>query len=97
MAESIGVRELRQYASQWLERVQAGESFTVTDRGNPIARLVPLTESASDWRREWVEAGRMVAGDRSEAFSWANLQAFAMPEGVSSSAELLDDLRSDRV
>ncbi len=53
---------------RWLERVQAGESFTVTDRGNPIARLVPLTESASDWRREWVEAGRMVAGDRSEAF-----------------------------
>ncbi len=39
----------------------------------------------------------MVAGDRSAAFSWANLQAFAMPEGVSSSAELLDDLRSDRV
>lgn len=39
---SIGVRELRQHASRWLERVKAGESITVTDRGRPVARLVPV-------------------------------------------------------
>jgi len=37
----IGVRELRQNASQYLRRVAAGESFTVTDRGTPVAQLVP--------------------------------------------------------
>ena len=39
--ERIGVRELRQHASRWLRRVAAGESFEVTDRGRPVARLVP--------------------------------------------------------
>ena len=40
--ERIGVRELRQHASGWLRRVEAGESFEVTDRGRPVARLVPV-------------------------------------------------------
>ena len=39
--ERIGVRELRQHASRWLRRVQAGESFEITDRGRPVARIVP--------------------------------------------------------
>ena len=38
----VGVRELRQQASRWLERVAAGESFEVTDRGRPVALLVPI-------------------------------------------------------
>ncbi|MEU6642274.1 type II toxin-antitoxin system prevent-host-death family antitoxin [Saccharomonospora sp. NPDC046836] len=37
----IGVRELRQHASVYLRRVAAGESFTVTDRGTPVAELRP--------------------------------------------------------
>ena len=41
---TIGVRELRQHASRWLARVRAGESITVTDRGTPVARLVPVSE-----------------------------------------------------
>ena len=38
----IGIRELRQNASGWLRRVAAGESFQVTDRGRPVALLVPV-------------------------------------------------------
>jgi prevent-host-death family protein len=40
--DRIGVRELRQHASRWLRRVSAGESFEVTDRGRPVALLVPV-------------------------------------------------------
>jgi prevent-host-death family protein len=40
--ETIGIRELRRYASRWLARVNAGETFLVTDRGRPIARLSPV-------------------------------------------------------
>lgn len=40
---TIGVRELRQQASQHLRAVEAGESVTVTDRGVPVARLVPVS------------------------------------------------------
>jgi prevent-host-death family protein len=48
--EQIGVRELRRDASRWLARVRAGESFVITDRGDPIARLGP-----------WVERGGYLA------------------------------------
>ena len=40
--DRIGVRELRQHASRYLERVAHGESLEVTDRGRPVARLVPV-------------------------------------------------------
>lgn len=33
---------MRQHASRWLRRVARGESFEVTDRGRPIALLVPM-------------------------------------------------------
>jgi prevent-host-death family protein len=39
--DRIGVRELRQHASRYLERVARGESLEVTDRGRPVARFVP--------------------------------------------------------
>ena len=39
--ERIGIRELRQHASRWVRRAAAGESFEVTDRGRPVARLIP--------------------------------------------------------
>ncbi|GAC1632462.1 MAG: type II toxin-antitoxin system Phd/YefM family antitoxin [Chloroflexota bacterium] len=42
--ERIGIRELRQHASVWLKRVQRGDSFEVTDRGRPVALLVPVAE-----------------------------------------------------
>lgn len=41
--ETIGVRELRQHASRYLDLVARGESVEVTDRGRPVARLVPIT------------------------------------------------------
>lgn len=40
--ERIGIRELRQHASRWVQRAAAGETFEVTDRGRPVALLQPL-------------------------------------------------------
>lgn len=36
------MRELRQNASRYLARVANGEAIEVTDRGRPVARLVPV-------------------------------------------------------
>ena len=33
---------MRQHASDYLRRVEAGETFEVTNRGRPIARLSPI-------------------------------------------------------
>lgn len=42
---SIGVRELRQKASEVLRRVEAGETVEVTDRGRPVALLTPVPKA----------------------------------------------------
>lgn len=36
------MRELRQNASRYLARVASGETLEVTDRGRPVAMLVPV-------------------------------------------------------
>jgi len=38
----VGVRELRQNLSVYLDRVKQGERLEVTEHGRPVALLVPL-------------------------------------------------------
>jgi prevent-host-death family protein len=38
----VGIRELKEHASALIRRVAAGETITITDRGRPVARIVPL-------------------------------------------------------
>lgn len=42
----VGVRELRQTASELLRRVARGEVFEITDRGRPVAILSPVPEGS---------------------------------------------------
>lgn len=44
---SIGVRELRQRASELLRRVERGETLEITDRGRPVALLSPLPSGSA--------------------------------------------------
>lgn len=41
MAE-VGIRELRDHLSRYLDRVREGEEVVVTDRGRAIARMLPI-------------------------------------------------------
>ena len=41
---SVGIRELRQRASELLRRVEDGETIEITDRGRPVAVLGPLPD-----------------------------------------------------
>ena len=38
----VGVRELRQRASELLRLVEKGETVEITDRGRPVALLTPM-------------------------------------------------------
>lgn len=38
----VGVRELRDNLSRYLDRVREGEELVVTDRGHAIARVLPI-------------------------------------------------------
>lgn len=63
--DRIGVRELRQNLSVYLRRVKAGEALEVTERGRPVALLVPLAGSVIE---RLVASGRATpaAGDLAE-------------------------------
>jgi prevent-host-death family protein len=39
--KEAGIREARQNLSALLEEVRKGHEITITDRGRPVARLVP--------------------------------------------------------
>jgi prevent-host-death family protein len=38
----IGIREAKAHLSQYLQRVQSGEEFVITDHGKPVARITPI-------------------------------------------------------
>lgn len=50
--DTVGLRELRQNASDLLRRVEQGEELLVTVSGRPAARITPV--STERWRR-WEE------------------------------------------
>ena len=52
----MGIRELKNSLSRYIERVRAGGEVIITDRGRPVARLLAL-DAASDRLAELVEAG----------------------------------------
>jgi len=41
--KTAAVSELKARLSEYLSRVKAGEEVLITDRGNPVARLVPIS------------------------------------------------------
>lgn len=84
------MRELRQQASRWLRRVAAGESFEVTDRGRPVALLVPAPE------QQGLEA---LLGSGRARLGQGRLSELGPPRpprpGAPTPSEVLEQLRSD--
>lgn len=56
VAVTVGVRELKNQLSSYLDRVKAGEEVTVTEHGRPIARLTAIAPDV-DRRAALIEAG----------------------------------------
>ncbi len=53
---AVGAYEAKSHFSELLEKVEAGEEFTITKHGTPIARLVPIKKKYSrDERRAAIE------------------------------------------
>jgi prevent-host-death family protein len=63
--EVVGVRELRQHASRYLARVEAGEELGVTNNGRLVARLVPV-QAAARSREALIDAGALLPARRPE-------------------------------
>ncbi|OLC50160.1 MAG: hypothetical protein AUH67_02535 [Chloroflexi bacterium 13_1_40CM_4_69_19] len=63
---AVGIRDLKSGLSAYLRRVRRGEALLVTDRGEPIARIVPaglapgLTALLRDGKLTWPAARPIV-------------------------------------
>jgi prevent-host-death family protein len=55
----IGVRELRQNASRYLEMVEAGDTLQVTRNGRVVAQLVPTDRADDDPLAELIATGAL--------------------------------------
>lgn len=85
----VGVRELRQRASELLRLVERGETIEITDRGRPVAMLAPLPEGTPLERLR-------VAGDIEPAVSdFADLEPPLPQRGAEPPTVVLDRLRRD--
>lgn len=69
---TVGIRELRNRLSHYLDKVRAGDRIAVTDRGTVVAYVVPATASA-----ELEGLVRLIREDRA---SWEG----GKPEGAAS-------------
>ena len=92
--DRVGVRELRQHLSRYLRRVERGETFEVTERGQPVALLVPLPSAREGAIARLQARGRLVRAGGEP------LAALAMPrpapsDGSLSMREALDEVRGD--
>lgn len=54
----VGVRELRQNLSVYLDRVKAGETLEVTEHGEPVAQLGPRPAKARSILDRLIAEGR---------------------------------------
>ncbi len=59
---SIGVFDLKSQLSSVLEHVLAGQIYTVTRHGHPIARITPIAVASANERR--AAAARMIEARR---------------------------------
>lgn len=81
MLETVGVRELRQNLSRYLERVKDGEALIVTERGREVARLVPSRPDTQPYLELAAQLGASVPLERLEAIV-GRLPAAHAPAGV---------------
>lgn len=89
---TVGVRELRQNLSVYLERVKKGEALTVTDRGQEVAILRPMPKG-DDLIERLIAEGRATRPTRS-------IRDLPKPLDVTLDkplSEILDEIREDIV
>lgn len=87
--ERIGVRDLRQYASTYLDRVKAGETVEVTEHGKLIALLVPPGRTHRD---QLVAAGHLIPATLDSCFP----EPLEQTGGASASTRLMQARADER-
>jgi prevent-host-death family protein len=88
----IGIRELRQNASRYIDRVKAGETVQVTERGELVALLV-APDPPTLQRDRLIQEGKIIPATT----PFELRPALKAPAGTPSNAEILDEQRAERL
>jgi prevent-host-death family protein len=90
---SIGIRELRQHASVYVDLVEKGETVDITNRGRLVARLVPAQDVESPLER-LIAAGILRPAE--DPGSLLDVEpAPPVPEGQPTATEILLQMREE--
>jgi prevent-host-death family protein len=90
-SKRIGIRELRQHASVYVDLAEKGYTVDITNRGRLVAQLVPVREPDSPLER-LIAAGIIEPAE--EAGGVADLDPYpAPPDGQPTASEILAQLR----
>ena len=98
--KTVSISRLKASLSQYLAHVKAGEEVIVTDRGKPVARMLPvrLPPDAPERLLQMAREGRIRLPERWPTKEWAEeflaLPRPEDPEGLVRKA--LDEDREDR-
>ncbi|MGH9360637.1 MAG: type II toxin-antitoxin system Phd/YefM family antitoxin [Thermoanaerobaculia bacterium] len=95
---TAGVAELKAKLSEHLDRVKRGEELLITDRGRPIAKLVPIDLGSWDERMQRLAAQGLVKLPEKERTPEELERILAMPRPHDDEllAFVLAELRKDR-
>jgi prevent-host-death family protein len=92
----VGVRELRQNLSRYLERVKEGETLTVTERGHEVARLVPSHPNVDPYYLELAEKYGATVPTRRLVDAIKSLPALDKPAPAGTTDAFLEESRRER-
>ncbi|MGA9774771.1 MAG: type II toxin-antitoxin system prevent-host-death family antitoxin [Candidatus Dormiibacterota bacterium] len=85
----VGIRALKQNASEVVRRAAAGEEVEITDRGRPVARILPLARKSGYAQ---LLAQGLIHPARTSLVDYRPLK---VPCGRISGSEALAELRGD--
>ncbi len=84
---TVGTRELKNHLSRYLQRVKAGETIIITERGNPVGQIMPIQHDLTDRLKKLAEAGMI-------EWNGESLKPY-QPKVVNRSEHQLSDLISE--
>ena len=87
----VGIRELRQNLSVYVDRVKEGETLEVTEHGRPVAELRPLTRTTSIYGRLVVEGKITPARTSTRLYP----RPLTLPPGAQPLSETLRRMREE--
>ena len=94
MKKFVGVRELKDKLSSYVRAARRGKTIIITDRGEPVAELRPLSSASSDDRlQELIARGLIIPPEDPNAEIPKMSGTISLPEGTAQ--RLIDEDRGE--